>query len=167
MHYGQRPFAARARRQAVRRALLGSVLALALTACSSWSWNPASWNPFKKKPEAPPPVVEVLSIESRSNNPAGDRFTQSWEGVRLVVDVHSDTGIGRAVLKPRDQGWPLRLAFRLHLGALEGFEVRGAQNLRWSLGHDPLTEPAMIDLPAGAYVKDSPEIEIQWVDHYR
>ena len=101
------------------------------------------------------------------NNPAGDRFTQSWEGVRLVVDIHSDTGIGRAVLKPRDQGWPLRLAFRLHLSAVEGFEVRGAQNLRWSLGQDPLTEPAMIDLPAGAYAKDSPEIEVQWVDHYR
>jgi hypothetical protein len=71
------------------------------------------------------------------------------------------------VLKPRDQGWPLRLAFRLHLSALEGFEVRGAQNMRWNLGHDPLTAPALIDLPAGTYTKESPEIEIQWVDHYR
>jgi hypothetical protein len=165
MHYGLRPSAAPAARRRAPRALLGLLLALTLSACGQWSWNPATW--FNKKPEAPPPVVEVLGIESRSANPAGDRFTQSWEGARLVVDIYSDTGIGRAVVKPRDQGWPLRLAFRLHLSAVEGFEVRGAQNLRWSLGHDPLTEPAMIDLPAGAYTKESPEIEIQWVDHYR
>jgi hypothetical protein len=152
--------------QSVRRRLSPTLLAplalLTLCGCGHWSWNP-----FKKQPEPPPPAVEMLSIESRSPNPASDRFTQSWEGVRLMVDVYSDTGIGRAVLKPRDQGWPLRLAFRLHLAALEGFEVRAAQNLRWDLGHEPLTEPAVIDLPAGAYTKESPEIEIQWVDHYR
>jgi hypothetical protein len=158
---GQRSIATQPARHPVRRVLLASLFALTLSACG-WSWNP-----FSKKPEAPPPTVEVLSIESRSPNPAGDRFTQSWEGVRLVVDVYSDTGIGRAVLKPRDQGWPLRIAFRLHLAALEGFEVRAAQNLRFNLGHDPLTEPALIDLPAGAYTKESPEIEIQWVDQYR
>lgn len=161
--HGQRSFAAHAARSGA--SALGLPLLLTLTACSHWSWNPVTW--FQKKPEAPPPVVEVLGIESRSANPAGDRFTQSWEGVRVVVDIYSDSGIGRAVLKPRDQGWPLRLAFRLHLSALEGFEVRGAQNLRWSLGHEPLTQPALIDLPAGAYAKDTPEIEVQWVDHYR
>ncbi len=165
MHHGQGSFAARAAYGGIARTLAGLLCTLTLAACSHWSWNPATW--FSKKPEAPPPVVEMLSIESRSTNPAGDRFTQSWEGVRLVVDIYSETGIGRAVLRPRNQGWPLRLAFRLHLSAVEGFEVRGAQNLRWSLGHDPLTEPAMIDLPAGAYAKDSPEIEVQWVDHYR
>ena len=64
---------------------------LTLCGCSHWSWNP-----FKKEPEAPPPPVEMLSIESLSPNPASDRFAQSWEGVRLMVDVYSDTGIGRA-----------------------------------------------------------------------
>ena len=139
------------------------VLAVTLAGCSQWSWNPARWNPFKEEPEPPPPVVDVLSIESQSPNPAGDRFSQSWQGARLVVDIHSDSGVGRAVLRPRARGWPLRLAFRLHFSALEGFEVRGAQNLRWSLGQEPLTEPALIDLPHGAYAKDSPQIEIQWV----
>lgn len=158
---GRRSFATQAARRPVQWTLFAALCALLLAACG-WSWNP-----FKKKPAAPPPVVQVLSIESRSANPAGDRFTQTWEGVRLVVDVYSDAGIGRAVLKPRDQGWPLRLAIRLHLAALEGFEVRGAQNLRWSLGHEPLPEPPLIDLPAGVYTKESPEIEIQWVDQYR
>ncbi len=153
--------------RSAQRTLAALLLLWTLAACSQWSWNPARWNPFKDEPEPPPPPVEVLSIESRSANPAGDRFTQSWDGVRLVIDIHSDAGFGRALLKPRDQGWPLRLAFRLHLSALEGFEVRAAQNLRWNLGHDPLTEPAFIDLPHGAYAKDSPEIEIQWVDRYR
>ncbi len=149
------------------RVVAGLVPLLALAGCANWSWNPAKWSLFDKDPEPAPPVVEVLTIESLSPNSAGDHFTQSWDGVRLVVDVHSDAGIGHALLKPRDQGWPLRIAFRLHLSALEGFEVRGAQNLRFSLGHDPLTEPAFIDVPHGAYTRDSPQIEIQWVDHYR
>lgn len=149
------------------RMLPGLLLALVVTGCANWSWNPAQWSLFSSKPEPAPPAVEVLAIESLSPNPAADRFSQSWEGARLVIDVHSDTGIGRAVLRPREQGWPLRLAFRLHLSALEGFEVRAAQNLRFGLGHDPLTEPAFIDVPHGAYTKDSPRIEIQWVDRYR
>jgi hypothetical protein len=148
--------------------LLGALLLTAtLAACASGSWNPANWSLFSKDPEPTPPAVEMLAIESLSPNPEADRFSQSWDGVRLVIDVHSDTGVGRAVLRPRDQGWPLRLAFRLHLPALEGFDVRSAQTLRFSLGREPLTEPAFIDLPPGAYTKDSPQIEIQWVDRYR
>jgi hypothetical protein len=149
------------------RILATVLLTLALAGCADWSWNPAKWSLFNKEPEPAPPVVEVLAIESLSPNPAADRFAQSWDGVRLVIDVYSDTGVGRAVLKPREAGWPLRLAFRLHLPALEGFEVRSAQTLRFGLGHEPLTEPAFIDLPPGAYTKDSPQIEIQWVDQYR
>lgn len=162
MQDGHRNSASYGRAQRVWVVIL---LTATLAGCSHWSWSPATW--FKTQPEPPPPAVEVLSIESQSANPAADRFSQSWDGVRLVVDIHSGPGIGRAVLKPRAQGWPLRLAFRLHLSALEGFEVRGTQNMRWSLGHEPLTEPALIDLPYGTYAKDSPQIEIQWVDHYR
>jgi hypothetical protein len=148
--------------------MLAAVLsALAISGCANWSWNPAKWDLFEDDPEPPPPAVEMLAIESLSPDPLSDRFSQSWDGVRLVIDIHSDTGIGRAVLKPREQGWPLRLAFRLHLQALEGFEVHGAQTLRFGLGREPLTEPAFIDLPPGAYAKDSPQIEIQWVDRYR
>lgn len=149
------------------RVAAGLVPLLALAGCANGSWNPAKWSLFNKDPEPAPPVVEVLTIESLSPNSSGDHFTQSWDGVRLVVDVHSDSGIGRALLKPRDTAWPLRIAFRLHLSAVESFEVHGAQTLRFSLGHEPLTEPAFIDVPAGAYTSDSPQIEIQWVDHYR
>jgi len=156
-----------ATRPAPGRVLATFLLALATAGCANWSWNPAKWSLFNEDPAPAPPVVEMLAIESLSSNPAADRFSQSWDGVRLVIDIHSDTGIGRAVLRPRDDGWPLRLAFRLHLPALEGFEVRSAQTLRFGLGHEPLTEPAFIDLPPGAYTKDSPQIEIQWVDRYR
>ena len=69
-------------------------------------------------------------------------------------------------MKPRDQGWPLKIAFRLNLTAVEDFEIRGAQ-MRRSLGHEPLTQPALIDVPYGTYKKDTPQIEIEWVDHYR
>lgn len=145
--------------------LLALPLILLTTGCSQWSWNPMKW--FGDKAEAPPPRVEMLAIESHSANPAGERFEQQWDGARLVVDIHSASGIGHATLKPRDQGWPLRLAFRLHLGAVEGFEVKGAQSMRFSLGHEPLTEPALIDLPYGIVAKDSPQLDIQWVDRYR
>lgn len=138
------------------------MLGALLVGCGPWSWNP-----FKEEPERPAPAVEVLSIESQSPDPAGERFGQAWQGARLVVDVHSNSGVGRAVLRPRAQGWPPKLALRLHVRALEGFEVRGAQTLRWSLGREPLTEPVLIDLPHGAYTQDSAQIEIQWVDRYR
>jgi hypothetical protein len=141
------------------------VIVPTLSACSHWSWNPRDW--FGSKPEPAPAPVELLSIQSTSANPAGERFVQTWEGARLVVDIYSDSGIGQAVVKPRDQGWPLKIAFRLNLTAVEDFEIRGAQNLRWNLGHDPLTQPALIDVPYGAYQKDTPQLEIQWVDHYR
>lgn len=147
--------------------LLAVPLVLLSTGCSQWSWNPMQWDLFGKKTEAPPPTVEMLAIESRTANPAGERFEQHWDGARLVVDIHSTSGIGRATLKPRDQGWPLRLAFRLHLSAVEGFEVKGAQSMRFSLGSGALTEPALIDLPYGIVTKDSPQLDIQWVDRYR
>ena len=136
-----------------------------LGACSHWSWNPRDW--FGEKPEPAPAPVELLSIQSTSADAAGERFVQSWEGARLVVDIYSGSGIGHAVVKPRDKGWPLKLAFRLNLAAVEDFEFRGAQNLRWSLGREPLPQPALIDIPHGAYQKDTPQIEIEWVDHYR
>jgi hypothetical protein len=149
----------------------GALLLVLLTAlasgCSQWSWNPKEWDLFGNKAPAPPPVVDVLAIESTSGDPGGERFEQSWDGTRLVIDIYSPNGIGRATLKPRDQGWPLRLVFRLHLGALEGFEARGAQNMRFSLGSTALSEPAVIDLPYGIVAKDSPQLDIQWVDRYR
>lgn len=147
--------------------LVALPLVLLLAGCSQWSWNPTKWDLFGKKTEAPPPTVEMLAIQSGTANPAGERFEQHWDGARLVIDIHSSSGIGRATLKPRDQGWPLRLAFRLHLSAVEGFEVKGAQSMRFSLGHEALTEPALIDLPYGILNKDSPQLDIQWVDRYR
>lgn len=138
---------------------------LALAGCGQWSWNPLKW--FGGREPAAAPIVDVLAIESGSANAAGERFEQSWDGARLIVDIHSPSGIGRATLRPRAQGWPLRLAFRLHVSALEGFEAKSAQNMRISLGSEPLPEPALIDLPYGVVAKDSTQLDIQWVDHYR
>jgi hypothetical protein len=140
------------------------LLSLCVAGCSAAAWNPVHW--FKKAPPPAAPVVQVLTIEPGSAN-TSDRFAQSWDGARLIVDIESPSGVGRATLRPANGPWPLRLAFRMHVSALEGFEVRGAQNMRISLGAEPLTEPALIDLPYGIYVKDTSQIDIQWVDHYR
>lgn len=150
-----------------RAVLSAATVAVLVAGCSSWSWNPAKWSLFHRAAEPVPPPVQVLTIASASTNPGGESFVQSWDGTRLIVDIHSPNGTGRATLRPAGERWPLRLAFRMHVGALEGFEVRGAQNLRISLGPEPLAEPALIDLPYGIYLKDTPQIEIQWVDHYR
>jgi hypothetical protein len=58
-----------------------------LAACSQWSWNPKDW--FASKPEPAPAPVDLLSIQSESANATGERFVQTWEGARLVVDVYS------------------------------------------------------------------------------
>src|SRR5689334_21779547 len=102
-------------RGALRAACVTALLVLG--GCGQWSWNPARW--FSRPAQPAPAPVEVLTIESASANPAGERFEQSWDGARLVVDVHSPSGIGRATLKPKDGPWPLRLAFRFHTSALE------------------------------------------------
>ena len=71
---------------------VGFALAVApmLSACSHWSWNPRDW--FGGKPEPVPAPLDLLSIQSMSANPTGERFVQSWEGARLVVDIYSDSG---------------------------------------------------------------------------
>src|SRR5262245_66280384 len=94
-----------------RTRLLTLSLILLLAGCSQWSWNPAKWDLFDKKAEAPPPPVEMLTMESHSANPAGEKFEQHWDGARLVGDIRSADGVGEATLKPRDQRWHLRLAF--------------------------------------------------------
>lgn len=148
----------------LRRLLALALLAFLCGGCANWSWNPANW--FSKEPAAPVPEVQVLAIESTSGG--GDQFVQTWDGARLIVDVQSASGSGSAVLKPASQqGWPLRLAFRVHSSSLAEFAVRGAQNLRMSFGSAPLTEPALIDLPYGIYRKESPQLEIRWMNSYR
>jgi hypothetical protein len=143
----------------VRITVLGLLLILS-SGCSQWSWNPARW--FDAEKSAPAPEVQVLTIEGTSAV-AGDRFVQRWDGARLIVDVHSAGGTGSALFKPATaQGWPPRLAVRVHSHALAQFEALGAQNIRMTFGSAPLTEPALIDLPHGVYRRESPQLEIRW-----
>ena len=81
---------------------LVAALALLLAGCGQWSWNPTKW--FSKEPAPPPAPVEVLAIESTSENPAGDSFQQSWDGTRLVVDIHSAGGSGARRCVPATRG---------------------------------------------------------------
>ena len=112
------------------------------------------------------PSLGPLKIESHAWNVDDDRFRQSFEGDRLVVDVESETGIGRATFRPGRGVWPARLAFRLHLRGLEGFEARGVKEFRTSVAEKPLAEPATIDVPRDVY-EGGTSLEIRWVDFYR
>src|SRR6185312_14264206 len=70
----------------LRVVVMVMVTALLAAGCSGVSWNPVRW--FKKAPPPPPAVVAVLKIEPGSEN-AADRFAQSWDGARLIVDIES------------------------------------------------------------------------------
>ena len=115
-----------------------------------------------------PEVVSLgpLKIAPHLRPGADDRFTQTFEGERLVVDVESPTGIGGATFRPGRGVWPARLAFRLHLRGLEGFEARGAKEFRTSIAEKPLTAPPIVDVPRDVY-EGADALEIRWVDFYR
>ena len=95
-----------------------------------------------------------------------DRFRQTFEGERLIVDVESPSGIGGATFRPGRGVWPARLAFRFHLRGLEGFEARGAKEFRTSIAEKPLTEPPVVDVPHDVY-EGADALAIGWVDFYR
>ena len=114
----------------------------------------------------PAPSLGPLYVESHSRDRKGERFTQAFDGDRLVVDVESELGIGRATFRPGRGVWPARLAFRMHLKGLEGFEARGAKKFETSVAEKPLSVPPVVEVPRDVY-EGAAELEIRWVDFYR
>ena len=68
-------------------------------------------------PETPTPVFSVAAEGD------GDELTASVEGQTAVIDVHSRSGIGSAVIKLVSGPFPDNVLVRLHLRGLEEFRL--------------------------------------------
>jgi hypothetical protein len=109
------------------------------------------------------PAIELLGPRAE-----GDRIEATLEPDRLLLDVHSASGIGRArILRPAG-GWPDSVEFRLHLPALEGFEVRGATGFTIPATlAAPADGPIEIRLPDTVVDAGTEALWVQWIDRYR
>ena len=73
--------------------------------------------------EGLPPAGYVTLELTGSRKGTGRIEAWSREGA-VILDVYSESGIGRADISPGPQGWPPGLVFRLHLKGLESFSVK-------------------------------------------
>jgi len=77
---------------------------------------------------APPGVSETpASVFSVAAEGDGDELTLSVEGQATVIDVHSRSGIGSAVIKLVSGPSPENVVVRLHLKGLEEFRLSYAE----------------------------------------
>ena len=111
---------------------------------------------------------QTVAYELLGPRAAGDRIETSFDAGRLVIDVYSVNGIGRArILRPAG-GWPESIVFRLHLAALEGFDVRGATDFTLPATLTPdADEPIEVALPTDLVDAGPAALDVQWVDRYR
>ena len=112
--------------------------------------------------------IKTVAVELLGPRAEGDRIETSLDTGRLVIGVHSTSGIGRArILRPAG-GWPVAVEFRLHLAALEGFEVRGATVFAIPATlYGVADEPIEVALPVEVFDDATEALWVQWVDRYR
>ncbi len=70
-----------------------------------------------------PPTKQVPGEWKVSLVKAGDRVKITPEKTGVIVDIFSESGIGRATLEPPDGQWPTGMVLRLHLRGLESFRL--------------------------------------------
>lgn len=112
----------------------------------------------------PPPAFEI-----RLNGPKaeGDAIQVARKDEAIVFFVTSEFGIGRAVIRPKEDNWPERVAFQLDLGGLESFEVQGEQIYRTERHDDGRKDGYRVNLPSGITGSGRDAIEVSWIDFYR
>jgi hypothetical protein len=126
------------------------------------------------------PSQFVITVLSAHQAREADRLTLGISDSVDIVDVMSPTGIGQAEITSLTGIWPSRLVFRLHLQALEGFEVaRGEQRFSNSLSSEENTrrhqasqtgqrlDPIEVEIPPKLLRQGVGSLIIQWVDWYR
>ncbi len=125
---------------------------LAVSGCSHLHW------PWHRKPPPAPAPVHELDISGA----ASDSFAQYWKRNTLVVDLSPAGGSGSLTLKPAAGGsWPVRLALRVRPGSFGALEVRAAQRVVLPI-HPVGTQPVDLELAAGVYRPDTPQITVSW-----
>ena len=116
---------------------------------------------------APEPLLPRFSIELTGPRSEGDRIEVTRVKDRIVFEVTSEFGIGRATLSPLDGDWPDAIGFHMNLRGLESFVVNGESIYRTERSDDGAKGGYRVDLPAGVTGSGSRPIEIAWVDFFR
>ena len=134
------------------------LLACCLSACAGHEPKP-----LEGMQSDPPIRIERLGPRAET-----DEITARIEAGRLVIEIRSGMGIGRARIERPHAGWPSGIRFLLHLGALEGFEVRGARTFDGGRPGTPAGDsPIVVDLPDGIASAATEALYVQWIDRYR
>ncbi|MFK8032223.1 MAG: hypothetical protein AB8G18_18495 [Gammaproteobacteria bacterium] len=106
-----------------------------------------------------------------------------------AFQVHCDTGIGSALIRPVEHKWPDRFQVVLELAALEGFSVRSGKEIhRLEVTRDGLVllEPSdskvlhmsafqaigkgsrfRIQVNPANFADATDQLRVEWVDYYR
>lgn len=127
---------------------------------------------------------ENLELEITVPGGRKDKVTIQADRENSIVNVTSETGIGKATLKITKGDWPEVLTFHLHLKGLEGFHItagkagidRSQSKVQAFDKHGKPFAGKYLMKDAGyyevkvlrsAFPKEVREIQVQWIDFYR
>lgn len=143
------------------------------------------------------PITVTPKIETTTNEPGttpqlsltliptghdkeNDQLTLAFTGSTAIIDITSPTGIGKAKITTATGHWPQRVIFRLHLQALEGFQVsNGNYHFNYALESEhnayrynqakagQKLDPIEVEVPPGWLEEAPATLNIQWIDWYR
>lgn len=144
--------------ESLKRAAAGAVLftaLLSLSACAlHWPWH-------KRVPGAPPQVHELTVAPVDASGAAVPALPQNWDRNTLLVDLQGLSGEGALTLTPNAQnGWPVRLEFRVQPGSFAQLEVLGAERVVFAVPASGA--PLLFKLPPSAYQAATPRLTLQW-----
>ncbi len=137
---------------------LCAMLALA-PALPAWAWH-LPWHHRAHGAAAGTGTPGLrLMVDGSSGSAAA--VPQSWDRNTLLVDLTRMAGTGSATLTPPpDQGWPVRLAFRVQPGSIASLEVAGAQRVLFTV---PARGAALtLQLDPGVYVVKTSSLRLRW-----
>ena len=145
--------------RASRRVVLVSVPLVFLAACSGL---PSRLWPFGAK-AAPPQAVDELVFEASGEGAAPPvAMPQYWKRNTLVVDLQSAPSSGSMRLRPKsEEGWPVRVAFRVRPGSFDRLEVRANQRVVLAID-GAATAPVDLELAPGVLSRRAPSMDVFW-----
>ena len=138
-----------------------------ISTCSFKNW-------FADKPDYD------LQVEMTGANQGSNSSEIIAQVEKATVEIYSDKGIGKAILKSSNGKWPRKLSINFHLSGLEWFEAKtGSKKFEYTYKQDEKLvkfkqsnpdrkiTPITVELPKEFLVHVTKHIEIHWVDWYR
>ena len=132
---------------------------LAITACSSYTVS-MGWPPIHKKPKPAPEEVHELNLLNADGSPAS--FPQYWKRNTLLIDLSGVSGTGNfAARLPEETTWPVRMAVRVHPGAVGQVEFQGEERSVLPVANEG-TSTIDLEIGPSVYTPKTAAIYIAW-----